>query len=125
MFAGGLRPPSKTPARKTFVAKPETLSIVHEDLDGGRPAVAKNEDCSRERVRLHPFVAEARHPVDPTTKVRGIDRDEHSHLRGNLNHPRLFQNAFETAITSTSTRPLIRNVIVAPVSSLNSKTASP
>src|SRR5262249_20788669 len=50
LAVGGRGPPREAALGKTLVAEPKSLAVVHEQLQGGRLAVAEDEDGAGERV---------------------------------------------------------------------------
>ncbi len=88
-----IRPPLKSALGQSFLTKPEPLPVVHEDLDGGCPFIAKNKNITGKRIARQNLSAYLRKPVDALAKIRGLNRQQYSHLRCNLDHDR---NAFST-----------------------------
>src|SRR4051812_2651380 len=93
----GRRPPREAALGKPLVAEPKSLTIVHEQLQGGCLAIAEDEDDAGKGVVLEGLLAEPRQAVDPTAKVSGLDGDEDLHLGCDLEHHRASQKQRDSA----------------------------
>lgn len=115
-------PPLEFSRRQSFVAKPKSLAVVNEQLDGGLTAVAKNEHRAVQWVLAKMLATECTKPVDSAPEVRRLYRDEDPHLGRYRQHG---------APTNAATRPFTstlsidaRIIIVVPSTRLTS-TMSP
>ena len=88
--------------RLPLVAEPKSLTVVHEQLQGRRLAIAEDEDRADERVVLERFLAEPRQAVDPAAKIGRLDGDQDLHLGGDLEHHGAFQKLRDSASTSAA-----------------------
>src|SRR4051812_41808014 len=98
----GRGPPREAALREPLVAEPEPLAIVHEHLQRGRLAIAKDEDRANKRVVLEGFLTEPRQAVDPPAKIGRLDRDQDLHLWRDLERHKAFQKLRERASTSAA-----------------------
>ena len=80
------RPPGKVPARKSFEAQPEALSIIDEQLQCGASSVAKQEHSSRERVTVEAVAAQRGKRINTFAKIYGVVSQHDSELRRELDH---------------------------------------
>jgi hypothetical protein len=51
------------------VAKPESLAVIDEDLEGGTGAVAEDEQAPAERIGFQALSAEAGQPIDARPEI--------------------------------------------------------
>src|SRR5271169_55902 len=100
--------------------KPESLAVVHQQLDRGPPPTAKHKDRPREGVRLEHGAAQLCKAVDTAPEVGRLHRHEHAHLRRDLDHRR--RNASITPATSRSLPVASRTMRRPPSASESSKT---
>src|SRR5262249_45903299 len=98
----GRGPPAELSLGKSLVTKPKSLAVIHQQLHGCRPAIAKDEDGTGERVVLEGFLAEPGQAVDPATKIDRLDGDQDLHLRGDLEHHRAVQKPRASASMSAA-----------------------
>src|SRR3974390_3064373 len=84
------RPPWKMPPRKTLVAQPKSLAVVHQHLQCRASAIAKDEDRAGEWILLELFAAEPRQTVDATPEIGRRHGHQDLHLRGDLQHHSAF-----------------------------------
>ena len=69
----GRGPPGEAALGKPLVAEPETLAIIQEQLQGGRLAIAEDEDGACERVVPEGLMAEPGQAIDPASKIGRLD----------------------------------------------------
>ncbi len=74
--------------RLFLVAEPETLPVIHKNLQGGGSAIAEDEDDSGEGIVLEGVLTESSQAVDAAPEVNGLDGDKDFHVRGDLEHHR-------------------------------------
>ena len=98
----GRWPPREAALGEPLVAEPESLAIIHENLQRRRLAIAEDEDRADERVVSEGFLAEPRQAVDPPAKIDRLDGDQDLHLRRDLEHHKAFQKLRARASTSAA-----------------------
>jgi hypothetical protein len=84
------------------MAQPKSLTIVHEQLQGRRPAIAEDEDDAGERVVLKGLLTESRQTIDPASEIDRRDGDEDLHLGRDLEHQRAFPKPRASASRSAA-----------------------
>src|SRR5512135_348116 len=94
---GGRRPPRQAALGKSLVAEPESLAVIHEQLQRRRLAIAENKDGAGERVVLEGLLTEPRQAVDAASEIGRLDGDKDLHLGGDLEHHRAFQKLRDSA----------------------------
>ena len=99
---GGRRPPREAALGKSLVAEPESLAVVHEQLQGRRLAVAEDEDGAGEGIVLEGLLSEPGQAVDAATEIDRLDGHQDLHLWGDLEHQWAFQKLRERASTSAA-----------------------
>jgi hypothetical protein len=109
-----LGPKFKFPRRKTLLHQPESLAVVCKAFYGCFPAVSKNEQAAGKWISLQYRFADSGEPIDAISKIDGFHRHQDPHLRSNLNHCLLLQNALLIASRSGASMPLIWIRILAP-----------
>ena len=85
-----------------LVAEPESLAIVHEQLQRRPPTIAEDEDGACERIVLEGLLAEPRQAVDPAAKIDRLDGHQDLHLGRDLEHHRASQKLRDSASTSAA-----------------------
>lgn len=98
----GRRPPVKTPRRKSFVTKPEALSVIDQYFDGGAASIAKTKDHTAERILPERFFTLSNQTVYAAAKIRRLDRNQDFHLRRDGQHYEAFPKPCATATTSVA-----------------------
>jgi hypothetical protein len=69
-----------------LVAKPKTLPVVNQDLQGRGRAVAEDEHPAVEGVVPQRVFAQPGQSVNAAAKIGWLDRGHHPHLWRDLNH---------------------------------------
>jgi len=88
-----IRPPLKPAGGKPFMADPESLPVIGQNFDGGPAFIAEDEHITAKRVCFQLDPAQTGQPVNAAPEINGLHRNKYSHMRGNLDHDCLFQNA--------------------------------
>src|SRR5512135_1600917 len=70
---GGRRPPRQAALGKSLVAEPESLAVIHEQLQRRRLAIAENKDGAGEGVVLEGLLTEPRQAVDAASEIGRLD----------------------------------------------------
>src|SRR5207245_2472489 len=87
---GGCRPtrgpPAKAPTREPLLRQPKALRVVDQTLNRGPASIPKHEQRPAEGISVEDLAADAGQPVNPFTKILGVDGHQDSHLRGDLDH---------------------------------------
>lgn len=117
-------PPPETPIRQTFLAQPEALPIVDQQLQGFPPTAAENKYRAAQRVRGEAIAADLRKSVNTTAEIYGLHRDQHTHLRRYLDHSERRPNAAKTPATSIAIPAPSRTVSRRPLPSATSTTVA-
>jgi hypothetical protein len=118
-------PVTESPLRQAFLAKPVTLAVVRQDLDRRRAAIAEHEHGSRKWIRRQRLPAQPAEPIDPLPEIHGLDRDQDTHLRGQLDHDSRLQNAWARLTMSTVLGPVTSIRIRPPPRPTSSTTVLP
>ena len=108
------RPPGKPAFGKPFLAQPEPLAIIYEHFNGVGPFIAKDEHMTRKRIGSQNLSTHLSQTVNAFSEIRWRYGQEYSHLRGDLNHERLLQNALPSSKRSRPASPLKCIRMVAP-----------
>jgi hypothetical protein len=107
---GGLailaRPPTEATGRKTFLAQPKPLAVIHERLDCGGSPIPEHEHSAAEWIIGQGFRADSSETVDPTSEVCRLDRDENPHLGRDLDHDGSLQKLLQSVAKSGIWLPL-------------------
>src|SRR5262245_17099877 len=98
----GGRPEGEAALGEPLVAQPEPLAVVHQHLQRGPSAIAKDEDGAGERVFVKGLLAESRQAVDAATEVGRLDGHQDLHLRRDLQHYSVSQKRRARASTSAA-----------------------
>jgi len=115
-FAASSRPVAKLSFRQPFLAQPEPLAVVRQDLDGRRPSIPEHEQSTRERIRCQHLAAHPSQAVDALAKVRRLHRHQDPHLRRQLHHVRRPHNAAAMPAMSTHSGPVTSMATLRPSS---------
>ena len=94
---GDRGPPGEASLREPFVAEPESLAIIHEDLKRRGSAIAKDEDSTGKGIVLEGVLTEPSETIDAATEIDGLDSDEDLHLGSDLEHHRASQKLRDSA----------------------------
>src|SRR5206468_12382832 len=97
-----LGPPAEAPGGQALLAEPEALAIVDKHLQSRASPVPKNEHCAAHRVSLEGFAAEPTEPIHSIPEVCRLHGHEDPHLRRQLDHPCLPQNASLSRINAST-----------------------
>ncbi len=87
-----LRPPCQPPARETLETQPKTLSVVDQQFEGGRAAVAKQKDGAGEWVTVEAVEAQRGERINAFAKIHWLIGEHDGELWRELNH-HLFTSA--------------------------------
>src|SRR4030067_892147 len=98
------RPMDEPPSRKPLLAKPIPLAIVQQYLDGGSPAIAKDERPAIHRIAFELLPADRCQAAYPAPKVDRLHRRQNAHRGTGLDH----------AVSLHSIRPSDRACAAAP-----------
>ena len=80
-------PPYESPFRQSFLCKPVSLAVVAEKPDCRPAAASKYEHTAGERIFGELFLAEPYEGVNTFSSIDRLNRYQHAHLRGDLDHP--------------------------------------
>src|SRR5581483_12461980 len=104
-------------------AQPKSLRVVNQQLDGRGCPRAEHEHRAGHGIFQQNRPAHLTEAVDPAAKIYRINRHQHPHLRGHLDHGR--PRSAATTTGSAGLESFSRNVIRAPSAASSSTTASP
>jgi hypothetical protein len=85
-FARGLRPPREATFREALETQPEALPIVDQELECGASPVAKQKDCTGERVTVETIAAERGERINAFAEIYGVVGEHDGKLWRELDH---------------------------------------
>src|ERR1035441_1575150 len=80
------RPIGKAALRQALVTDPKALTVVRQNLHGGAPSIAENEQPATEGIGMKMRTAHPRQTIDAGAKVDARHGHQDAHLRRELNH---------------------------------------
>lgn len=97
-FTCGFWPPRETTFGEGLSAEPEALTIIDQEFESGRAAVAKQKDGAGERVAVETVTTQSSEHINALAEINRLISKHDGELRRQLNH-----KAF-TSATDSGTR---------------------
>src|ERR1700722_4581968 len=80
------RPPHKSSLREPLLRQPKSLPVEDQDTDRRAAPAAKENQASRERIRLQFLLTQSTEAINPLPSVDRFHRHQDSHLGCDLDH---------------------------------------
>jgi len=119
-----VRPPPKFTLGKSFLAHPESLTIIGKNLNGSLSPVKKYKQIPGKRICPQNRFAQHGQAIYTFSKINRLNGQKYPHMWSDLDHACLIQNDLLSSRRSKSVLPLKHIFILEPLLSSISTTHS-